>query len=226
VTSYHQFRVFCGSDGSWGNPLAVFLDGAAIAEERRQAVAADLGLSETVFVDDTERAEMRIFTPAVELDFAGHPSVGTSWLLRQVGRPVDILRLPAGEVATWPDGDLTWIRARPEWVFPIDFEQLPTPADVEALERPTEGRMSRYPWAWIDAARGILRSRYFVRELGIEEDQATGAAAVALGGRLGRDLEIHQGVGSELFVRPGPSGYVEVGGRCTGLETRDYPANG
>ena len=69
--------------------------------ERRQAVAADLGLSETVFVDDAERGEVRIFTPAVELDFAGHPAVGTAWLLEGV----DALRPPAGELPVTREGD-------------------------------------------------------------------------------------------------------------------------
>jgi predicted PhzF superfamily epimerase YddE/YHI9 len=209
MSRYHLFRVFAGEDWEWGNPLAVFLDGAEPGTERRQAIAADLGLSETVFVDDVERAEMRIFTPASELPFAGHPSVGTSWLLRRLGRPTDVLRPPAGEVSTWA-------------VFPIDFEQLPTPADVEAVEAPADGRESWYPWAWIDEAKGTLRSRYFVQELGIEEDQATGAAAVRLGGKLRRELVIHQGVGSRLYVRPGADDTVEVGGRCAGLEERSY----
>ena len=58
-------RVFCGDDGSHGNPLGVFLQGADVPPARRQAVAADLGFSETVFVDDAERGEIRIFTPVV-----------------------------------------------------------------------------------------------------------------------------------------------------------------
>ena len=61
-------------------------------------MAADLGLSETVFVDDAERLELRIFTPAVELPFAGHPTVGTAWLLAAERGPVPSLRVPAGEL--------------------------------------------------------------------------------------------------------------------------------
>jgi predicted PhzF superfamily epimerase YddE/YHI9 len=224
MSDYHRFRVFTDGALEWGNPLAVFLDATAMPPERRQAIAKDLNLSETVFVDDASNGTIQIFTPTSAMPFAGHPSVGTSWLLRQLGQPVDVLRLPAGEVSTWADGDLTWIRARPEWVFPIDFEQLPSPAEVEALEPPTSGHESWYPWAWIDESRGILRSRYFVLELGIAEDQATGAAAVALGGRLDRALEIHQGRGSELFARPAGDGWVEIGGRCAGLEVRTYDA--
>ena len=93
----HLLRVFCGNDGSGGNPLAVFLDGGEVPDAgERQAIAADLGLSETVFVDDAERGELRIFTPTVELGFAGHPTVGTAWLLRHERGPVAALRRRRG----------------------------------------------------------------------------------------------------------------------------------
>jgi predicted PhzF superfamily epimerase YddE/YHI9 len=226
MTRYYQFRVFTALDGSGGNPLAVFLEDAEIPVERRQVVAAALGLAETVFVDDADAGRIRIFTPAVELPFAGHPSVGTSWLLARLERPVAVLRPTAGEAATWHDGDVSWVRARPEWVYPVAFEQLATPAEVEALEIPSSGIESWYPWAWINERAGIIRSRFFVRELEMVEDEATGGAAVALGGRLGRPLDIHQGRGSLLHVRPGPDGAVELGGRCSGLEVRDHPRGG
>ena len=92
----HVLRVFCGEDGSSGNPLGVFLDGAEVPEARRQAVATDLGLSETVFVEDARRGALRIFTPAVELPFAGHPTVGSAWLLASELAPVDALHVAAG----------------------------------------------------------------------------------------------------------------------------------
>jgi len=109
----HLLRVFCVEEGTGGNPLAVFLDGSEIPFVRRQGVAADLGLSETVFVDDAERGEMRIFTPAVELDFAGHPTVGTSWLLAEQRAPVEALRPPAGEVAVRYEDGMSFVAGRP-----------------------------------------------------------------------------------------------------------------
>src|SRR5262249_50316519 len=87
VTELHGLRVFVWPDGRGGNPLRVFLDGAAVPEDRRQAVASRLGFSETVFVDDPAEGAMRIFTPAAELAFAGHPTVGTGWLLHETGAP-------------------------------------------------------------------------------------------------------------------------------------------
>src|SRR5918994_6355958 len=141
MTALHVLRVFLGAGGTGGNALGVFLDGAAIAPDGRQQVAADLGFAETVFVDGIEDggARLRIFTPGVELPFAGHPTVGTSWLLRETGHEVTVLRCVAGDVATWHDGELTWIRARPEWVHAIEVEQLASPADVEALTGPPPG---------------------------------------------------------------------------------------
>ena len=109
MPTLHLLRVFCSEDGSGGNPLGVFFDGAEVAPELRQAVAADLGLSETVFVDDAERARSESSPRPMELDFAGHPTVGTAWLLDGV----DALRPPGGRgrrcvatarPSTWPLG--------------------------------------------------------------------------------------------------------------------------
>ena len=71
-------------------------------------MAAELGLSETVFVDDARQGVLRIFTPATELEFAGHPTVGSAWLLAREGEPVEVLRPPAGEVPVrYADGRRT-----------------------------------------------------------------------------------------------------------------------
>jgi predicted PhzF superfamily epimerase YddE/YHI9 len=224
VTLLRVLRVFVGQDGRGGNPLGVVLDGASVPVSRRQAVAAGLGFSETVFVDDAATGAMRIYTPAAELSFAGHPTVGTGWLMRELGLGGALLRPPAGEVPTWQDGALSWIRARPAWVHPIERVQHATPAAIDALAGPQGAGGSTYAWAWIDEAAGVLRARYFVPALGIGEDEATGAAAVVMGGVLQRPLTIHQGVGSVLHVRPGPDEMVEVGGRVGTIEARELDA--
>jgi predicted PhzF superfamily epimerase YddE/YHI9 len=200
----HVLRVFVDDDGRHGNPLGVVLDGASVAAERRQALAAELGYSETVFVDDAERGVIRIFTPGAEVAFAGHPSVGTAWLLE-----CDVLRPPAGDVPVRRDGELTWIAGRPEWAPPFEHVRLGSPEEVDAFEVPTAGL--RAVWAW--EGDGSVRSRVFPVDLGIAEDEATGAAAVRLGALLGRELRIRQGEGSLIHVRPREDGMVEVGGR-------------
>ena len=92
MATLHVLKVFVGENGAGGNPLGVFLEGREVPEEDRQRVAADLGFSETVFVADSQRGELRIFTPATELPFAGHPLVGTAWLLVQEGPEAPVLR--------------------------------------------------------------------------------------------------------------------------------------
>jgi predicted PhzF superfamily epimerase YddE/YHI9 len=223
VTDLHVLRVFVGPDGGGGNPLGVFLDGSAVPADRRQAIAAELGFSETVFVDDRGLGAIRIFTPASELPFAGHPTVGTAWLLRETGTPVAVLRPPAGDVGVRHDTERTWIRARAEWVHDIRIEQLASAADVEAHSGQPMGTPGLYVWAWEDEASGRLRSRYFATDVGILEDEATGAAAVVMGDRLGRPVTIRQGVGSEIVVRPQDDGTVEIGGRVELLEVREFP---
>lgn len=132
MAQLHVLRVFVGEADAGGNPLGVFLGGAEVPAARRQAVAAELGFSETVFVDDAARGAVRIHTPEGELPFAGHPLVGTSWLLAEVGDGVEVLRPPAGEVPTWTDGDLTWIRGRPEWAPAFTLRHLASPGEVDA----------------------------------------------------------------------------------------------
>lgn len=72
-----------------GNPLAVVHGGQELATGQMQAIAAEFGLSETAFPlpPTTSAADyrLRIFTPARELPFAGHPSVGAAWVLAQAG---------------------------------------------------------------------------------------------------------------------------------------------
>jgi predicted PhzF superfamily epimerase YddE/YHI9 len=221
MATLHVLRVFTDEAGEWGNPLGVFLDGGEVPPERRQAVAAELGYSETVFVDDRERGACRIFTPGSELGFAGHPSVGTAWLLRREGHAVEALRPPAGEVGVRTEGDLTFIAARPEWSPPWQLLRMDTPAAVDELRGPPPDLDEIYCWAWLDESGWAVRSRCFAVADGVGEDEATGSAAIMLCVELGRPLTIHQGRGSVLDARPLGDGRAEVGGRVVLDEVRE-----
>jgi predicted PhzF superfamily epimerase YddE/YHI9 len=226
VARLHVLRVFCGENGEWGNPLGVFLEGAEVPVARRQAVAHELGFSETVFVDNAAEGEIRIFTPGLELPFAGHPTVGTAWLLEQEGHPVSFLRPPAGEIGVRREGELTFVAARAEWSPPWKLIQLPEPAAVVGIAAPAseDGLLPLY-WAWEDEGAGTARARCFSLEDGIGEDEATGSAAIMLAAALGRALTIHQGEGSLLLARPLGGGRAEVGGRVVLDEVRDFDAS-
>jgi predicted PhzF superfamily epimerase YddE/YHI9 len=222
MAELHVVRVFCGDDWSWGNPLGVFLDGGSVPEAERQAVATDLGFSETVFVDDPESGEIRVFTPAVEIPFAGHPMLGTAWLLERERGGVSMLRPPAGEVPVRVTDEWTYAAGRPDWTPPFEFVQLDSPADVEALDGSPRSDVEIGMWAWIDEDAGVLRERIFAEPFGIPEDEATGAAAIALTARLGRPLDIRQGRGSRIVTRPLDDGMVEIAGRVVLAEVREY----
>ena len=76
-----------------GNALAVFTDGRGLDDEEMQRLARELNLSETVFVlppEDGGHARIRIFTPNVELPFAGHPTLGSAFVL---GGPLQVLEI-------------------------------------------------------------------------------------------------------------------------------------
>ena len=222
MPTLHVLRVFVGDGGAGGNPLGVFLDGAQVAEGERQGIAADLGFSETVFVEDPEQGRLRIFTPKEELPFAGHPLVGTAWLLTSEGLDVPTLRPPAGEVPVRVEGGVTFISGRPEWAPPYEHIELASPAEVEALAGPPNGQDLAGVWAWEDERAGYVRARVFPIRSGIDEDEATGAHAVRLAARLARTIIIRQGKGSLIFADPQPDGTVEIGGRTELVEVREH----
>ena len=92
LLTYHIVDVFTDKRFS-GNPLAVVLGGEDLTSGQMQMLAAEFHLSETAFPlwpSAEQRVQgadyrLRIFTPEVELPFAGHPSIGTAWLLRRLG---------------------------------------------------------------------------------------------------------------------------------------------
>lgn len=87
---FHTLDVFTTTRFG-GNPLAVVLDADPLDSRAMQTIAREFNLSETVFVmkaaNPAHSARMRIFTPASELPFAGHPTVGTAVLLASLRSP-------------------------------------------------------------------------------------------------------------------------------------------
>ena len=130
-------RVFTNADGEYGNPLGV-VDASLVAPADRQRVAAELGYSETIFVDlpapGAQTTKAHIFTPTLELPFAGHPTVGASWWLKDRGTPVNTLQVPAGVVRVaydqLADGEFTVITARAEWAPDFSVYDLDSVDDV------------------------------------------------------------------------------------------------
>ena len=88
-----------------GNPLAVILDARGLSDEQMRAIAREFNYSEQTFVlpaaDPGHTARVRIFTPAAELAFAGHPNVGTAFALARAG---SVLGRPVGDAMIFEEG--------------------------------------------------------------------------------------------------------------------------
>ncbi|BDU25364.1 PhzF family phenazine biosynthesis protein [Flavobacterium sp. GSB-24] len=102
-----------------GNQLAVFMDAENLSSEQMQQIAREINFAESTFVTKLDRennkAEIKIFTPANEMQFAGHPIVGTSWVLINKifeNSPNEIkLKVPIGEIPIHQTEDLIWLKA-------------------------------------------------------------------------------------------------------------------
>lgn len=215
--------VFVDAQGEHGNPLGIVWASPSTRRHEQQ-IAADFGFSETIFIDDVSdaTATARIFTPSVELPFAGHPTVGLAAWLRHGGDTIRAIRVPAGSVRVRSDddGDRDYVTALPEWAPSFELTRLDSAAEVEAVDRAAYGSGRHYVWAWRDEAERTVRARMFAPDLGIAEDEATGSAAVRLTAELGVDLDILQGEGSVLLTHVRYLGQqVEVGGRTSRART-------
>ena len=94
-----------------GNQLAVVEEPAGLDDRDMQAIAREMNFSETTFVLERGdgRARVRIFTPGEELPFAGHPTLGTAWVLTRGDGDI-VLDLAAGDVPVRFDGDgIAWL---------------------------------------------------------------------------------------------------------------------
>ena len=139
--AFHQVDVFTERPLA-GNPLAVFPDAGGLTDDEMQAIAREMNLSETTFVFPSAGGEpwprVRIFTPTQELPFAGHPTIGTAYVLATLGRfPAGVaevvLHEGVGPIAVALEGD----PARPAFAWmthpPVRFE--PPIADRAGIAR-------------------------------------------------------------------------------------------
>lgn len=145
---YRQVDVFTDTPLQ-GNPLAVFPDAQGMTDAEMQAVAREMNLSETAFVlPPSEEGirqgadyRLRIFMPNTELPFAGHPAIGTAWVLATDGRfelrsprievryelPIGVLPMEIavrGKGTKASVGDVTMTQGKPELIQRIGADEL------------------------------------------------------------------------------------------------------
>ena len=144
--AYRLLNVFTrGNEVLSGNPLCVFEDGSQLSSATMQALARQFNLSETTFILPSQRATaaVRIFTPAYEMPFAGHPTLGTAAVCRSLRLAGDRLELevPAGIIPVAAEGARWTLQARPatwrEFDHPREVLARMLGIDVGAIgERP------------------------------------------------------------------------------------------
>lgn len=233
---YHIVDVFTDRPFT-GNGLCVVVD--ECAPDRMQAIAREANLSETTFVTSVDRDassySMRIFTPSSELPFAGHPSIGTAWVLgpgewtqATSGAVVRVVADADGAEMSQPDPELTEVSAEGvadalglggvegAWLSVAGGTAhvlVPTTAPLESLT-PDLAEVARVSVALgglsLAPVRrlsdGELHVRVFVPAGGIAEDPGTGSAAGPIA-VLARRL---WGVDDTVTIRQG----AEMGRPC------------
>jgi PhzF family phenazine biosynthesis protein len=117
----YAFRILnvftVGGDRLSGNPLCVFEDARGLTDAQMQALTRQFNLSESTFIlpSDQATAHVRIFTPAFEMPFAGHPTLGTAHVVRALrGGDRVTLAMKAGIVPVTASGDTWTLRAAKE----------------------------------------------------------------------------------------------------------------
>ncbi len=112
-----------------GNQLAIVRNAESLSDKQMQKIAKEMNFSETAFILSDEPRDggydVRIFTPAAELPFAGHPTLGTAFLIRHeiIKKPVEqvILNLKVGQVPVRLEKDIIWMKPK-EPIFGDTFE--------------------------------------------------------------------------------------------------------
>jgi trans-2,3-dihydro-3-hydroxyanthranilate isomerase len=148
---YRILNVFTdGDDPFSGNPLCVFEDATSLSDNDMQSLARQLNLSETTFITPGEgdiAANVRIFTPNYEMPFAGHPTLGTAYVVSELsgGRETVLLRMPAGDIPVRVAGNLWTLQANAPMCYPVD---APHP-NLTAMIGLTADRLAAEP-LWVD----------------------------------------------------------------------------
>jgi len=214
-----------------GNHLGVVTDLAGLDTPAMHGIAAELGFSETTFIEPQPDGIplVRIFTPVDELPFAGHPLVGSAWVLGQQKTGPTNLRCGIGDVGVRREGEAVWVDA-PMSGKVVDASDVPGYLERGSIQRVIDAGRVMIPKEYVigrlatfDEVAGLepdmdvmaevfgvlvyardgkkTLARFFAPGTGVDEDPATGSAAVALATLLSaRDEE-----SGALAIRQGES---------------------
>ncbi len=173
---YRLLNVFTvAGDRLSGNPLCVFEDGRGLDAAVMQALARQLNLSETTFVLPAAApgatARVRIFTPDFEMPFAGHPTLGTAAVVRDLAGAGDrvVLEMAAGLVEVTAQGDRWTLRAARA---PVTRAPEATPDDLAAMVGLPPGAVSQPLWVDTGVCQLLLPVRSAAEVMAARADVA------------------------------------------------------
>ena len=151
LLNYRILNVFIdGDDPFSGNPLCVFEDAADLSDEDMQNLARQLNLSETTFITPggaDVSANVRIFTPSYEMPFAGHPTLGTAYVVHELSSTGDaiLLRMPAGDIPVRVTDNVWTMQVNAPVSYPVDAQR----SNLTAMIGLTADRVAAEP-LWVD----------------------------------------------------------------------------
>ena len=151
LLNYRILNVFIDGDNPFsGNPLCVFEDAADLSDEDMQNLARQLNLSETTFITPggaDVSANVRIFTPSYEMPFAGHPTLGTAYVVHELSSTGDaiLLRMPAGDIPVRVTDNVWTMRVNAPVSYPVDAQL----SNLTAMIGLTADRVAAEP-LWVD----------------------------------------------------------------------------
>ena len=153
--NYRIVNVFTRAGRLTGNPLCVFEDGEGLDEATLQALARQFNLSETTFILPSAKAtaRVRIFTPAYEMPFAGHPTLGTAHVVRALhgGGDAVALEMKAGIIPVTANGDRWTLQAVAPRARAFEMHRR----ELEEILGLEAGDVGEYP-LWVNAGKEQL----------------------------------------------------------------------
>jgi len=167
-----------GNSKYTGNQLAVFTDTDDLPSVDMQRIAREINFSETTFITSRQQLQggypVRIFTPGREVDFAGHPTLGTAYIIRKFIDPshsdITKLNLAVGQIPVTFEGDLIWMRQNP----PIFGDILPARLIADLLNLHVGDLDERFPV--MEVSTGLpftivpLKNQEALKRAGINHD--------------------------------------------------------
>jgi len=216
-STIHTIKVFVDTNNSFGSPLGIVEDvHKALSAKERQHIAATLNYSETVFIENPQSGEIRVYNPIDECPFSMYAALGAAWFIKnKLSYSIAHIVSKDKVMDVIPAEEKTWVRSAiavlPSWNL-VEYKTL---EDIESLAATDfVDKKHVMAWAWMNKAQGTIRARTFAYDWGIPEDEANGSGSMRLAVQLQRSIKVIHGKGSVIYAKQYDNEHIDVGGNC------------